>query len=156
VEGLAPIVINMPEEVSPTEEKPQVDPNAYSYDYILPEAAEGQEVLSASNPPASEYKKIKLKKKPKTVAVVDDDSCVGCEYCLHVCPIPNCLALITVESNDPQIQSLCVVNENTCIACRACDTACPYDAIHVVKREEKEQWKRSVNLPDIVAMAEHA
>ncbi len=139
----------MAEEPVKIEEKPALDPEAYSYDFVLPQAAEGREVLTASNPPISEYKKVKLKKKPKTVAVVDEDSCVGCEYCLHVCPIPNCLALVSVESNDPQIQSLCVVNEDTCIACKACETACPYDAIHVVKREEKEQWRFSVNLPEI-------
>jgi formate hydrogenlyase subunit 6/NADH:ubiquinone oxidoreductase subunit I len=63
--------------------------------------------------------------------------------------VPNCLALITVEPNDAQIESLCVVNEDTCIACRACEVACPYDAIHVVKREETEQWRYSTNLPKI-------
>jgi len=130
-----------------SKDQPAVDPNAYSTNYILPQATEGKEVLTASNPPASEYAKVKLKKKPKTVAVVDEDSCVGCEYCLHVCPIPNCLALVTVEDKNPQIQSLCVVNEDTCIACRNCETACPYDAIHVVKREEKHKWLQSVNLP---------
>ena len=127
------------------------DPNAWVPNFTLPKDAEGQVVLVASCPPEEEYKKVKLKKKPKTVAVVDEDSCVGCEYCLHVCPIPNCLALISVEANNPQIESLCVVNEDTCIACRACEVACPYDAIHVVKREEIDQWKHSVNLPKLAA-----
>jgi NAD-dependent dihydropyrimidine dehydrogenase PreA subunit len=128
---------------------PAADPMAYDYNFVLPKSAEGREVLVASCPTDEEVKKIKLKKKPKTVAVVDEDSCVGCEYCLHVCPVPNCLALITVEPNDAQIESLCVVNEDTCIACRACEVACPYDAIHVVKREETEQWRYSTNLPKI-------
>ncbi|MFO1462832.1 MAG: 4Fe-4S dicluster domain-containing protein [bacterium] len=123
------------------------DPNAWLPNFTLPQAAEGKEVLVASCPPEEEYKKVKLKKKPKTVAVVDEDSCVGCEYCVHVCPIPNCLALVSREPNPAQIETTCVVNEDTCIACRNCETACPYDAIHVVKREEIEQWKHSVNLP---------
>lgn len=130
-------------------ETSKVDPEAYSYDYILSEAAQGLTVLSSSNPPLEEYAKIKLKKKPKSMAVVDEDSCVGCEYCVHVCPIPNCLALVSREDDPAQIQTLCVVNENTCIACRNCETACPYDAIHVVKRAEAEQWRHSVNLPNI-------
>lgn len=141
---------------SPTEEEPKVDPNAYSFDYVLPPITEGKNILSASNPPESEYKKIKLKKKPKTVAVVDEDSCVGCEYCLYVCPIPNCLSLIALDDPAPQIESLCIVNEDTCIACRNCVTACPYDAIHVVKRDEKELWKYSVNLPKILELEEEA
>ncbi len=125
------------------------DPNAWVPNFTLPKAAEGKEVLVASCPPEEEYKKVKLKKKPKTVAVVDEDSCVGCEYCVHVCPIPNCLALVSREDNPAQIETTCVVNEDTCIACRNCETACPYDAIHVVKREEIEQWKHSVNLPKL-------
>ncbi len=132
-----------------TETKP-VDPTDYVANYTLPKDTEGRNVLVASCPPEEEYKKIKLKKKPKMVAVVDEDSCVGCEYCLHVCPIPNCLALISVDDQSAQIESTCVVNEDTCIACKACETACPYDAIHVVKREEIEAWKHSTNLPPLV------
>ena len=133
------------------ETAPAVDPMAYDYNFVLPKDTEGRTVLVASSPTAEETKKIKLKKKPKSVAIVDEDSCVGCEYCVHVCPVPNCLALITVEANDAQIESTCVVNEDTCIACRACETACPYDAIHVVKREEIDLWKHSVNLPKLAA-----
>ena len=133
------------------DEKPEADPNAYSYDYVLPPEAEGMEVLSAANPPKSEYAKIKLKKKPKAVAVVDIDSCVGCEYCVHVCPIPNCLSLVAPGELNPQIATTILVNEDTCIACRNCETACPYDAIHVVKREEKAKWQYSVNLPDLLS-----
>jgi formate hydrogenlyase subunit 6/NADH:ubiquinone oxidoreductase subunit I len=135
-------------------ETPAVDPNAWIPNFTLPKAAEGKEVLVASCPPEEEYKKVKLKKKPKTVAVVDEDSCVGCEYCLHVCPIPNCLALVSRDESSPQIETTCVVNEDTCIACRACEDACPYDAIHVVKREEIEAWKHSVNLPKMAANEE--
>ncbi|HKX12545.1 MAG TPA: 4Fe-4S binding protein [bacterium] len=137
----------MSEAETKTEAVPAVDPNAWVPNFTLPKAAEGREVLVASCPPEEEYKKVKLKKKPKTVAVVDEDSCVGCEYCLHVCPIPNCLALVSVEAGTPQIETTCVVNEDTCIACRNCEVACPYDAIHVVKREEIDLWKHSVNLP---------
>lgn len=141
-------------EAKAPEEEPKADPDAYSYDYVLPPEAEGLEVLSAANPPPSEYAKIKLKKKPKAVAVVDMDSCVGCEYCVHVCPIPNCLSLVAPGEANPQISTQILVNEATCIACRNCEVACPYDAIHVVKRAEKPKWQFSVNLPDIVETEE--
>ena len=143
---------NLSTQTAESEKPVAVDPDAYSYDYVLPPEAEGLEVLSASNPPEEEYKKIKLKKRPKTMAVVDDDSCVGCEYCVHVCPIPNCLSLVAPGNNNPQISTTILVNEATCIACRNCETACPYDAIHVVKREEKALWKHSVHLPDLNAV----
>jgi electron transport complex protein RnfB len=142
----------MAENETKTETKTTVDSDAYSYDFVLPPEAKGLEVLSSANPPASEYAKVKLTKRPKSVAVVDQDSCVGCEYCVHVCPIPNCLALVAAGENNPQIATTILVNEATCIACRNCENACPYDAIHVVKREEKHLWVASVNLPDIVAL----
>ncbi len=131
------------------ETKPTADPMVYDFNFVLPEAVQGREVLVASAPTPEEVKKIKLKKKPKSVAVVDEDSCVGCEYCVHVCPVPNCLALVSLENSPAQIETTCVVNENTCIACRACEEACPYDAIHVVKREETEEWRHSTNLPRV-------
>lgn len=132
--------------------KPETDPDAYSYDYVLPPEAEGLQVIAASSPPKSEYAKIKLKKKPKSLAVVDMDSCVGCEYCVHVCPIPNCLSLVAPGEENPQIATQILVNESTCIACRNCEVACPYDAIHVVKRDQKAEYQFSVNLPDISAV----
>ncbi|MCB1214228.1 MAG: 4Fe-4S binding protein [Deltaproteobacteria bacterium] len=140
----------MAEETQHTEntEAPQVDPDAYSYDYVLPESARGLQVLAASSPPEEDYKKIKLKKKPKSMAVVDYDSCVGCEYCVHVCPIPSCLSLVAPGDQNPQIGTQILVNEATCIACRNCENACPYDAIHVVKRELKDEYCFSVNLPE--------
>lgn len=136
--------------------EPKVDPDAYSYDYVLPEEAEGLQIIAASSPPKSEYAKIKLKKKPKSLAVVDMDSCVGCEYCVHVCPIPNCLSLVAPGDANPQISTQILVNESTCIACRNCETACPYDAIHVVKRGEKADYQYSVNLPDLSVVMEEA
>lgn len=129
-------------------EKPAIDPDAYSFDYVLPESAEGLQVIAASSPPPEDYQKIKLKKKPKSMAVVDYDSCVGCEYCVHVCPIPNCLSLVAPGDENPQIQTQILVNEATCIACRNCEVACPYDAIHVVKRDQKSAYSFSVNLPE--------
>jgi formate hydrogenlyase subunit 6/NADH:ubiquinone oxidoreductase subunit I len=134
---------------TPPPSQPAVDPMVYDYNFVLPKDPLHRPVLVASSPTEEEYKKIKLKKKPKTVAVVDDDSCVGCEYCLHVCPVPNCLALVSAERQSAQIETTCIVNEDTCIACRACEVACPYDAIHVVKREEADQWRHSTNLPRI-------
>ena len=34
--------------------------------------------------------------------VVDDD-CVGCNLCLHVCPIPDCITMVKEENGKPKI-----------------------------------------------------
>ena len=78
----------------------------------------------------------------------------GCEYCVAVCPVPDCMTLHT----DPQAPSLSVVSVNldTCIGCMACEKWCPddYDAIRMVpfatvsaNREAYETWTFSADLP---------
>ena len=53
-------------------------------------------------------------------AVVNADSCVGCEACVSTCP---CEA---IEMND---EGKAFVIEDTCIECGACVSACPAEAI---------------------------
>ena len=86
--------------------------------------------LPVPQPQASSVRK----KDPKMLAVVDPGKCFGrgCEYCVAVCPVPNCMTLTT----DPTSQDLSVVTVNfdTCIGCMACEKWCPedYDAIRMV------------------------
>ena len=37
----------------------------------------------------------KKKKKPKLMAVVDEDNCTGCQVCVPFCPV-DCLSLIHI------------------------------------------------------------
>ena len=74
------------------------------------------------------------KKDPKMLAIIDPGKCFGrgCEYCVAVCPVPDCITL----APDPQASELQVlsVNYDTCIGCMACEKWCPddYDAIRMV------------------------
>ena len=74
------------------------------------------------------------KREPKLLAVIDPGRCFGrgCEYCIAVCPVPDCITLTT----DPQAPELavCTVNFDTCIGCMACEKWCPddYDAIRML------------------------
>ena len=74
------------------------------------------------------------KREPKMLAVVNPHNCFGrgCEFCVAVCPVPECMTLVT----DPQAPDLSVVTVNfdTCIGCMACEKWCPddYDAIRMV------------------------
>lgn len=75
--------------------------------------------------------------KPKLKALVERDACVGCEYCVHWCPVPECLQMEggeKVEGNFPLVH----VNIETCIGCKLCEQNCPYDAIHVYKLAPEE------------------
>ena len=60
------------------------------------------------------------KREPKLLAVINPVNCFGrgCEFCIAVCPVPDCITLTT----DPQAPELdvCTVNFDTCIGCLHC------------------------------------
>jgi formate hydrogenlyase subunit 6/NADH:ubiquinone oxidoreductase subunit I len=88
------------------------------------------EKLPVPQPQASSVRK----RDPKLLAVIDPHKCFGrgCEFCIAVCPVPECITL----TQDPAAPDLhvCTVNFNTCIGCMACEKWCPddYDAIRML------------------------
>ena len=52
-------------------------------------------------------------------AVVDQDTCIGCEACVGVCPT------VAISMADGKA----VVDEDTCVECSACVSTCPVSAI---------------------------
>jgi formate hydrogenlyase subunit 6/NADH:ubiquinone oxidoreductase subunit I len=74
------------------------------------------------------------KRDPKLLAVIDPHRCFGrgCEFCIAVCPVPDCITL-TPDPEAPDIQ-VATVNFETCIGCMACEKWCPddYDAIRMI------------------------
>lgn len=78
--------------------------------------------------------------KPKMKALVERDACTGCEYCVHWCPVPDCLQMRDGENVQGVLQ-LVHVNIETCIGCKLCEQNCPYDAIHVYKLSPEETAK---------------
>ncbi|QQR81506.1 MAG: 4Fe-4S dicluster domain-containing protein [Deltaproteobacteria bacterium] len=78
--------------------------------------------------------------KPKLKALVERDSCTGCEYCVHWCPVPACLELKGGEKAEGVLQ-IVHINIETCIGCKQCEQYCPYDAIHIYKLTPEEVEK---------------
>jgi len=79
------------------------------------------------------------KKAPKKLAFVDTGKCFGrgCEFCINVCPVKDCIVLVP----DPEPGALgmvCEVNVETCIGCTLCAQFCPpdYDAVHMFPYDE--------------------
>ncbi|MBN1563231.1 MAG: 4Fe-4S binding protein [Anaerolineae bacterium] len=90
------------------------------------------------------------------VAVVDADSCGGCENCTTVCQF---------DALDLQADGVMGVNRVRCVGCGVCTVACPDDALHLVRRPDEEikpipathhEWDtaramaRGLNLDDIL------
>ena len=83
--------------------------------------------------PALPIKISKKKKKPKMVAVVDEDNCTGCQVCVPFCPV-DCIETVPEEKYGiplPPVQ----IRFNECIGCQICARVCQqltWDAIDML------------------------
>ncbi|MFQ6608491.1 MAG: ferredoxin family protein [Fidelibacterota bacterium] len=80
------------------------------------------------------------KKRPKLMAVVDEDNCTGCQVCVPFCPV-DCIETVPAEKYGipiPPVQ----VRWNECIGCQICARVCDkltWDAIRILPTQEFEE-----------------
>ena len=88
------------------------------------------------------------KKKPKIVAVVDEDNCTGCQACVPFCPV-DCIEPVPSRKYNipiPPVQ----IRFNECIGCSICARVCTkmtWDAIEMVPVAQFET-QRGIELTD--------
>jgi electron transport complex protein RnfB len=63
---------------------------------------------------------------PKTVAVIDEQACIGCTLCIQACPVDAILGAS---------RQMHTVIESECTGCDLCLPPCPVDCIAMVVRE---------------------
>ncbi len=63
--------------------------------------------------------------KAKTVAVIDEDTCIGCTLCIQACP---------VDAIVGSAKLMHTVLESECTGCDLCLPPCPVDCIEMVTR----------------------
>jgi electron transport complex protein RnfB len=71
--------------------------------------------------------------KPKTVAVIDEQVCIGCTLCIQACPVDAILGAA---------KQMHTVIESECTGCDLCLDPCPVDCIDMVEiKAEPATWK---------------
>lgn len=61
--------------------------------------------------------------KPETVALIDEDACIGCTLCIHACPVD---AIVGAGKH------MHTVITQECTGCELCLPPCPVDCIDMV------------------------
>ncbi|MFC4160827.1 electron transport complex subunit RsxB [Chitinimonas lacunae] len=71
--------------------------------------------------------------KPKALALIDEDVCIGCTLCIQACP---------VDAIVGSAKHMHTVIASECTGCELCVAPCPVDCIHMVEvGETLESWK---------------
>ncbi len=76
-------------------------------------------------------------RKPKPLALIYKDYCTGCEACIQMCPIKDCIVRHP-EADSPE-RSFVFVVPKKCIGCTLCVQICPWDCIEMIPRESYPQ-----------------
>lgn len=80
-----------------------------------------------------EPKPLNAQPRPKAVAVIDENLCIGCTLCIQACPVD---AIVGAAK-----QMHTVVAE-LCTGCELCVAPCPVDCIHMEPvKEDLATWK---------------
>ena len=71
--------------------------------------------------------------KPKSVAVIDEKTCIGCTLCIQACPVDAILG---------SAKHMHTIIEKECTGCELCLPPCPVDCIDMAPiKENAENWK---------------
>lgn len=72
--------------------------------------------------------------KPKQVAIIDEDVCIGCVMCIKACPTDAIVGAAKLMHT---------VIERDCTGCELCIAPCPVDCIDMVEQPQKPalQWR---------------
>ena len=81
------------------------------------------------------------KRKPKLMAVVDEDNCTGCQVCVPFCPV-DCIESVGKSSYENRPIPPVQIRFNECIGCQICARVCTqltWDAIRMLPTAQFEQ-----------------
>ncbi|MDP8568567.1 electron transport complex subunit RsxB [Methylophilus aquaticus] len=92
-----------------------------------------------------EYKPLNGEPKPKSVAFIDENTCIGCTLCIQACPVDAILGAA---------KHMHTIISSECTGCELCVAPCPVDCISMTPvAETPENWKWKYPTIPIVPVA---
>ena len=103
--------------------------------------------VQASAPPKAAPAR---KKRPRELAVINQEGCTGCEVCLEVCPV-DCMYVVAGPDYDVH-KKLVEIDLDVCIGCKLCVKYCPWETIEMISSETAgdvaKQWTLRSVMPE--------
>ncbi len=99
---------------------------------------------------------LRVKRRPKQLAVINQGGCTGCMVCVDFCPV-DCIEVVPgPDPDNPSVHKLVEVDLPLCIGCTLCAKYCPWETIEMLPFEDSykvapdwtlqgvvdEQWER--------------
>ncbi|MBU1689882.1 MAG: electron transport complex subunit RsxB [Gammaproteobacteria bacterium] len=83
--------------------------------------------------------------KPKMVAFIDENTCIGCTACIKVCPVDAIVGATKLMHT---------ILADPCTGCELCIPACPVDCITMIPvKENVATWKRQFPIFELKKVA---
>ncbi len=80
-----------------------------------------------------EVKPLNAEEKPKQIALIDEQTCIGCTLCIQACPVD---AIVGAA------KQMHTIVESLCTGCELCVKPCPVECIRMeVIGEDIDSWK---------------
>lgn len=96
--------------------------------------------LAVPGRPRRYHRSTMAKKLPKSLAILDEDLCTGCEACVAVCPV-DCIDTVPGPRYEMVMQH-CHIDLPRCIGCTLCPQVCPWDCITMVPSDQVVQVEK--------------
>ena len=98
-----------------------------------PLVSAGERVRKLADLLGREVKPLDAEEKPKQVAIIDEQLCIGCTLCIQACPVD---AIVGAA------KQMHTIVESLCTGCELCVKPCPVECIRMEAIPEKiDNWK---------------
>jgi len=79
---------------------------------------------------------LRVNRRPKQLAVINQGGCTGCQVCIDFCPV-DCIILVPgPDPDNPNVHRLVEVELGRCIGCTLCAKYCPWETIEMLSFED--------------------
>lgn len=94
--------------------------------------------------------KLRVERRPKQLAVINQGGCTGCMVCIDFCPV-DCIEVVPGPDPDNRnVHKLVEVDLPRCIGCTLCAKYCPWDTIEMFSFDNAYQIAPDWTLREIV------